>query len=151
MKLEVMTDAVKEYLKKEDLNYYHDEEKNIFLLPFSFDHIKVHEVVRVEEDGLQVFAYLPIKAEEKNRQEVITYMNHLNWKFRRGCFEMDPEDGEVRFRVYCDCEGLENISENMIENSIHIPLAMAKNYGDHLLRLIQGTSTAEEEIGSEDD
>lgn len=58
-------------------------------------------VARVESEmGLfQVFAYSPLRAPEGSRQAVAETIVRANYGLRLGKFELDIDDGEIRFQV----------------------------------------------------
>ena len=59
---------------------------------------------------------------------------------------MNFKEGEVRFKVHTNYKGLDEFSEEIIEDSLIIPPAMFERYGDGLVALMMGFSTPEVEI-----
>ena len=48
---------------------------------------------------ITIFLYLPNKVPEANRLQVMEYLTRVNWYVPMGHFEMDLDDGNVRFVV----------------------------------------------------
>ena len=47
---------------------------------------------------------MPLRVPEADRLRAVDYLNRANWGLRVGAFELDPSDGEVRFRVSADVD-----------------------------------------------
>ncbi len=58
-------------------------------------------VIETDEDPreITIFLYLPNKIPEANRLQVMEYLTRVNWHVPMGHFEMDLDDGGVRFVV----------------------------------------------------
>ena len=149
MKAETIVKAVKAYLKKEELKFDDIGSKKAFMLSFPskrsrFDCIR--EFLVISENGIHSSTTCPIKADEDAHDEVVKYINKLNWMLRSGNFEMDPGDGEVRFRLYTDLEGLGDNShiDGLIENTVYLPVNMLDRFGNDLFRVMTGQADADE-------
>ncbi len=62
---------------------------------------------------------------------------------RNGCFLLDMEDGEIRFKTYAFI-GDGPISTDLILNMFFIPIKMIEYYSDGILSVIFGFSTPKE-------
>ena len=54
---------------------------------------------------------------------------------RHGNFEMDFNDGELRYKCYMNCNGAIP-TKNMVGGSIHCPAAMFKRYSKGILQIL---------------
>lgn len=73
--------------------------------------------------------------EEKYLQQVSEYIHRVNFGLNNGNFELDFEDGEIRYKTFVSFDNIE-LSKDIIEDSILLPLAMFKKYGTNLLLLM---------------
>jgi hypothetical protein len=64
-------------------------------------------------------------------------VNRINFVSLVGCFEMDPDDGELRYRVTIPMEDAE-LSDGQIERSILVSASMADRWYPAFLALIHG-------------
>ena len=88
----------------------------------------------------------------ENRLEVMKFVTLANYGMQVGNFELDLEDGEVRFKTSIDVEGQE-LSEGLLRNMVELNVLMMGLYYDALLAVMRGSMTAEEAIAEveEDD
>ncbi|MCA9704922.1 MAG: YbjN domain-containing protein [Myxococcales bacterium] len=94
-------------------------------------------------------ALQPVAAER--RDEVMRFVTMANYGMQVGNFELDLQDGEVRFKTAIDIEGVE-LSDGLIRNLVDLNLMMMGVYHDGLTAVMSGESTAAEAIaGIEDD
>lgn len=140
------------YLESQDLNYEFDQEDGIIRFPISVSgKLKViRYAIGIWDSDYAVFATIQLNADEDVRGEIAEFMTRVNYSIKFGNFEMDYRDGEIRFRMCVDCEDCMP-SQTVVKNSILIPMAMYRNYGDALLTVLFGIKTAEEALkGLED-
>ena len=66
-----------------------------------------------------------------------------NYGLRNGNFELDMRDGEIRYKVFVDCDGVIP-SREVIKGSIIIPAMMFERYSPGILDVVfKGVSAAE--------
>ncbi len=130
--------AVKAYLDEHEFKYRaNDDEGSIRLginIPGKVRNVKLH-IDFAYEDCYIVVCFLPNNAPEQSYSEILRFINYINFGAKFGSFELDEEDGEIRFRMTVDCEGI-TPSNKMIEKSIYIPATMLKNYGGYMIDII---------------
>jgi hypothetical protein len=61
--------------------------------------------VRVELEQLLVYAVCPVRTPEEARSRVAEFITRANYGMRIGNFELDYDDGEVRYKTSVDFEG----------------------------------------------
>lgn len=138
--------AVKAFLDEQNLKYGADEEKGTIRLginiPGKVRNVKLH-IDFAYEDCYIVVCILPNNAPEQRYSDIVRLINHINFDAKFGSFEMDEEDGEIRYRMTVDCEDI-TPSSKMIEKSIFIPASMLKRYGEYMIDIIMEYKTYEE-------
>src|SRR5215207_7227394 len=100
-----------------------------------------------DEQSEQAIFYsvvLEIAAEE-HRGEVMKFVTLANYGMQVGNFELDLEDGEVRFKTSVDVEGLE-LAEGLLRNMVELNILMMGLYYDGLIAVLRGRMSAEEAI-----
>jgi len=86
----------------------------------------------------------------EHRPEVMKFVTLANYGMQVGNFELDLEDGEVRFKTSLDIEGVE-LGEGLLRNMVELNILMMGLYYDGLIAVMRGGMTAEEAIAEIED
>ncbi len=145
-----IVDCIREFLVDDDWNFDFDEERGIFRFGVNLDSKlkNVRYFVPVREDGYTVYAISPINADNDDKdvmREMNEFINRANYGLRNGNFEIDVRDGEIRYKVFVDCDN-QLPSREVVRGSIVIPSVMFERYSPGLLDVMFKGSTAEEAI-----
>ncbi len=141
-----IAEAIRSDLDELGWSYSFDENRGIFRFGVTLQSkIKnVQYVIYVNESEYTVYVISPIGADENDKKMLrvmAEFVCRANYGLKNGCFELDMNDGELRYKSYVDCEG--GIpSSAVIENSIHCPAAMFRRYSDGILAIIFGATNA---------
>lgn len=84
--------------------------------------------VVVEDDVIKGMAILPFSITGDFRAAVSELITHINYKLKYGRFEMDYEDGEVRYRVCLPAFGINGHIEEYVRLLLHLPLEMVGDW-----------------------
>ena len=149
---EEIADKIIQYLEDNEYKYGYDEEKGIIKSGFSTSGKigSLNYVFDIREEHYVVYVFIDLHADEKIRKEVAEYLTRANYGIRFGNFELDMNDGEIRYKVAVDCDHI-NLSREIVETSVNAPFAMFNRYGEHLCRVIFGLETAKEAITQADE
>jgi hypothetical protein len=94
-------------------------------------------------------ANLGVNAPEPQRTRALDYLNRANWGLRAGSFELDPRDGEMRFRTTIDASGGAIVPE-MIRRMVHTALGSCEHYFPGLMSVVfAGVEPAEAIVTAE--
>ena len=99
-------------------------------------------------DSFTGFLICPVAADPADRDGMLAvseFLSRANYNLVHGCFEMDFRDGEIRYRLTIDCDGVEP-SREMVVDALNIPCEMMERYGDGLVEVIYAVRTAEEAV-----
>ena len=147
-KMEAMIQLVKDYMDNGKWVYEYDEDTHTI-----YAGIKVkcklqslRMAIRFNETGYITYACSTLMVDEEYRSDVAEYITRANFGIKNGNFEMDYQDGQIRYKVYTNYKGLNDFSEDIIEDSLAIPILMFERYGDGLAALLMGFSTPGIEI-----
>ncbi|MCI8399164.1 MAG: YbjN domain-containing protein [Oscillibacter sp.] len=132
-------------LDNQELNYDFNQEDGI--IRFSISNAgklkNIRFIIGIWDSDYVVFASIDLNADKDVQAEMCDFMTRVNYAIKFGNFEMDHRDGEIRFRVAVDCDDC-TPSEEVIKNSLYIPLMMYRDYGDALLSVLFGMKTGAE-------
>lgn len=97
-----MFDLVRGYLEQQQWQYHSpSDDKNIILFGVSTQRGKFHCVLDINEDENKFifFSIFPINVTLDLRSSIAEVLVRLNYILFLGSFEMDFEDGEIRFKT----------------------------------------------------
>lgn len=101
--------------------------------------------VRVDLEQFLFYVVMPVRAPEERRLEMAEFITRANYGLRIGNFEMDFEDGEVRYKASIDFEG-EALTDNLIRGVIYPAVQTMDRYLPGLLTVTYGGKTPEEAV-----
>ena len=145
-----IANTIHAFLTEDEWHFSFDEQRGLFKFGLNLKgRIKnVRYIVDVKDDEYVVYAISPIGADEKNEKIMAImaeFICRANYGLKNGNFELDMRDGEIRYKSFVDCEGLTPATE-MVRNSIHCPAVMFDRYGDGIVDIVFGNSTAKEAV-----
>ena len=148
MEQEQIVDAVRDWLDGDDWHYEYNAEKHCIKMGISLKgKIKSGTIfIRFREDRYTVYLYAPISGDKDNLEELNKYLTMANYGLPNGNFELDVHDGEIRYKAFVNCDGLETLPPEIIKDSIYVCCVMMDRYGDGIAALALGFSDAETEI-----
>ena len=146
--------AVRDYFETEGYKYRYDEDKQIFNTSFNLSKTKlgsvdIHILVRPTSKDPDMchrfvsYGEVSLKADAESMGAVAEYLHRANYGLSIGNFELDPRDGEIRYKVSANVkDGM--IGQDAIDDMIALPVAMYNKYGNGLLAVAMGMMTAED-------
>jgi hypothetical protein len=102
--------------------------------------------VRADLEQFVFYVVMPVRVPAEMRPSVAEYITRANYGLRIGNFEMDFDDGEVRYKSSIDFEGVE-LSTGLIRNTIYPAVQTMDRYLPGVLSVVFGGKSAEEAIG----
>jgi len=100
-------------------------------------------IVLVREDNYSTITTLPLTADTDHRLAMAEYLTRVNWGMRNGNFELNMEDGEIRFKSYVHV-GAGQLDASAAKLGVMLPFLMIDRYGDGLLEVLFGFRTPRE-------
>ena len=148
---EDIVSEIRGFLLDDDWKFDFDEERGIFRFGVNIDGKMKHVnyFVPVRDDSYTVYAISPVSGDPDDPQvmnALADFTCRANYGLRNGNFELDMRDGEVRYKVFVDCDGVIP-SREVIRGSIIIPAMMFERYSPGILDVIFKGSSALEAIG----
>lgn len=83
------------------------------------------------------YSYFPVNVPPEKRADVAELITRANYGMRVGNFEMDYEDGEVRFKTSVDVENVE-MSQALVSNHVYANVWTMDRYMPGLFAVIYG-------------
>lgn len=101
-----------------------------------------------EEQGIFYFySYFPINIPEEKRTKMSEFLTRANYGIRIGNFEMDFEDGEVRFRTSIDFDN-HALNNTLVSNHVYPNVWMMDRYLPGLFAVVYSEQNPEEILHS---
>ncbi len=130
-------DAVVDYLNEDEWRYHVVRDDVALMLAFRGESGSWQCYGTVDEDKqwFTFYSILPSNVPEEKRTEVAEFITRANYGLVIGNFEMDWEDGEVRYKTSVDVEGGE-LTPKMVENVIRANWMMMDRYFPGLMAVL---------------
>lgn len=129
---------IKKFLDEDDWKYDFDANKGLFSFGLNLSNKlkKVSYCIRVRDDCYMVYAISPLNADDC-KAEIAEFITRANYGLRNGNFEMDFDDGEIRYKSFVDFDGTVPGTQ-VIRDSIYVPASMFKRYGNGIVNILFG-------------
>ena len=147
---EELVDVIRGFLEGDDWKFDFDDEHGVFNFGVGIESKlkNLKYLIPVRSDSYVVYARSPLDADCDDKdvmREMADFICRANYGLRNGNFELDMTDGELRYKVFVDCDGITPTDE-IIWGSIIIPAMMFDRYAPGILDIMFKGSTAEEAI-----
>ncbi len=145
---------VRQFFLDDEWEFAEDEAEGNLRMEYEGENGKWRCLAQVvdERQRFLFFSTLPKYVPNLMRLEASEYLTRANYGMEIGNFEMDFNDGEVRFRASVDVEG-GDLTTTMVKNLVYTNLAVMDQYLPGLKKVIDGMepekAIAEVEAGDE--
>ena len=109
----------------------------------------VYAAISAEAEQLVIYFNFGMTASPERRDECARLLTRANWGLTIGNFEMDYEDGQLRFKSSLDFSESE-LTEQMIRNAILPAMNAVDVYAQAIANVILRGQTAAEAVGQID-
>ena len=103
--------------------------------------------VRPDLEQFIFYVVMPIRVPAEMRVPMAEFLTRANYGLRIGNFEMDFEDGEVRYKSSVDFEGIA-LSPLLIRNTMYPAVQTMDRYLPGILKVVYGGSSPESAINA---
>ena len=153
--------ALIDYMEEEKWKYEIIEGETAvrFLFKGTAGRVLCYADVDESKEWLIFYTYLPVNTPRDKLDEMSEFTSRANRGMRIGNFELDYDDGEIRFKTSVDVEG-GALTHKMIDNLLRANLTTMNRYFPGMMELIYADEepstiirkieTPEEELPSED-
>ena len=142
-----LLDAVTSFFREDEWSFRQLEGKPVLSVNFSgkngqwtcYAHI-------IEEKEVFIFySYCPVKAPEDKRHILGDFLTRANYGLYVGNFELDYNDGEVRYKTSIDVEG-DRLSTALARRIVYDNISIMDRYLPGVLSIIYGGASPTEAI-----
>ncbi len=105
--------------------------------------------ILVGDDFYTIYSLCPIAADIEDsfrRNEMTEFICRANYGLRMGCFELDVDDGEIRFKINTPVIGERQIADDELLTPLNCAGAMFAQYAEGLIGIIFKALSAKEAI-----
>ena len=92
-----------------------------------------------EDSQLLFYSLCPVPVPKERRKDVMEYITRANYGLRMGNFEMNLDDGEVRYKTSLDVES-SSPDQDLIRQIFYANVLMMDQYLPGLLAVIYGSA-----------
>ncbi|HLO86700.1 MAG TPA: YbjN domain-containing protein [Nostocaceae cyanobacterium] len=101
--------------------------------------------VRVEQQQFVFYSICPVNAPENKRLVIAEFLTRANSAIVIGNFELDFNDGEIRYKTSIDVEG-DRITSALIKQLIYANVSIMDEYLPGIMAVIYGNLSPQEAI-----
>ena len=145
-----LLNSVKTFFEEDDWHYTFHEDGDCFTGGISLgEDCKINSVrffVSVHSDHLCCYHICNINAQKSNSGAVGEFLHRANYGLNRGNFEMDYNDGEIRYKNRVSIREVQYDSFDAMRCLMLLGANMFQTYCDGLLAVAFGFKTPEEAI-----
>lgn len=133
--------AIKDFLTSDNWRYSFNEDEGIFTFNLALKGMikNVQYYIHTGSDGYIVYAISPVGGIAKDRimmKELADFTCRANYGLINGNFEIDMNDGEIRYKVFVDCSNGHIPNSAVIKESVCRPALMFDKYSEGFLDII---------------
>lgn len=101
--------------------------------------------VREEYEQFAFFSVCPVNAPEGKRMAMAEFLVRANYGLVIGNFEMDFDDGEIRYKTSLDVRG-DELSVSLVKNAVYMNVLMMDRYLPGIMAVLYGGVSPAEAI-----
>ncbi|MGK7946364.1 MAG: YbjN domain-containing protein, partial [Microcystaceae cyanobacterium] len=94
-----------------------------------------YAITNEERQTFRFVSQVPIKVPEEQRVLMAEFLTRANYGLSIGNFEMDFEDGEIRYKTSIDVEG-DRLTPALVENLVNINVITVDRYFPGMMKVI---------------
>ena len=142
-----LCDVVMQFLKDDDWKYDRLGDKDIFQAGVGAKNASYQLFYDVKEDAEQLILYtiVPQRVPEHCREMASEFLTRANYGIIIGNFEMDFDDGEVRYKTSVDVEG-SVLTVGMVRQMTLYSISTTDRYFPGIMAFCYGGKTAHEAV-----
>lgn len=139
--------AVRDYLDKINVTADFDEEHQMFQTGSELENAlqRCSIVIGIQKNTLHCYAVSPLRATPEHLSDIIEFVTRANYGLKRGAFEVDCADGEIRCHTYADCFD-ETVPQQVLSFLVSTPVQLFYQYGDGIVAVLSGEMKPEEAV-----
>lgn len=149
--MSVAFETIKQFFSEDEWFFVETENRGVLVLRMNHwgenGRFSCQAEYNEAQDIFYFYSYFPINVPDEKRLKMAEFITLVNYGMRIGNFEMDFEDGEVRFRTSSDFEG-QGLSYALVSNHVYPNVWMMDRYLPGLFAVVYGDRSAAEILES---
>jgi hypothetical protein len=145
--MSVVFETIKQFFSEDEWFFVEVEDRDVLMLRMNHWGENGRFSCQAEYNEAQhifyFYSYFSINVPEEKQSKMAEFLTRANYGMRIGNFEMDYEDGEVRFRTSIDFEGQE-LSYFLVSNHVYPNVWMMDRYLPGLFAVVYGDKSPTE-------
>jgi hypothetical protein len=140
-------DAMVAFFEEDDWSFGQLEEEPVLALGFQGENGQWTCYAQAREEGEQFLFYsvCPVNAPEDKRLVMAEFLTRANYGLYIGNFELDLDDGEIRYKTSIDVEG-DRLSTALVRQLVYANVFTMDHYLPGIMRVIYGDASPAEAI-----
>jgi hypothetical protein len=154
--MENLLDKLIDFFDSEEWEYQVLENRSILRISFSGEngHWPCFAQAREPQQQIIVYSICPLRVPEAKRAQMAEFLTRANYGLVIGNFEMDFEDGEVRYKTSLDLEDVEDaaeVTQVLLRHVIYANVSSMDRYLPGMLTVLAGSATPAEAVAQIDE
>lgn len=140
-------EAVKHFFEEDDWKFYEMPDAPVLMLTFSGRNGRwtCYAQAREAQEQFVFYSVCPINAPRDKLNQVVEFITRANYGMIMGNFELDYNDGEIRYKTSIDVEGADFPSV-LIKQVVYANVVVLDRYLGGLMRIIFADANPADEI-----
>ncbi|MBQ3376793.1 MAG: hypothetical protein IJG62_00825 [Synergistaceae bacterium] len=145
-----IADAVGNALNEEELNFSFDDENGVFAFNLGIEGPinNLNFFIEIGDDRFLVYAVPPIAADVNNSSvtaAIAEFICRANYGMPYGNFELNVDDGEIRYKVFVQCDDI-TPNKDLVIKSVYHPVLVFERYSPGITAVLFGSANPAEQI-----
>ncbi len=130
------------FFEEDEWDFHWLEDRPVLSMNFSGKNGKwtCYAQAREEQEQFVFYSVCPINVPDSRRGKVAEFLTRANYGMIIGNFEMDYNDGEVRYKTSIDVEG-DSLSHALMKQMVYANVIIMDRYLPGILSMIYGEQT----------
>jgi hypothetical protein len=140
-------EAIVNFFKEDDWNFYEMDDAPVLTMTFSGKNGRwtCYAQAREAQEQFVFYSVCPINAPKEKLAEVVEFITRANYGMIIGNFELDYNDGEIRYKTSIDVEGTD-FPPVLVKQVVYANVVVLDRYLSGLMRVIYGDASPADEI-----
>ena len=140
-------DALKEFFSEDEWEYAVMEGKSVLRMGFSGDNGNwiCYAQTREAQNQFMFYSLCPLNVPARKLQDMAEFLTRANYGIIVGNFELDYDDGEIRYKTSIDVEDAE-LSSMHIRHLVYANVTTLDRYLPGIMAVLAGSRTPREAI-----
>ena len=138
-------DAITRFFQEDEWPFTPLEGRTILRTGFQSDNGQwtCYAQAREEQEQFVFYSICPVKAPEKQRMPIAEFLTRANYGMIIGNFELDLNDGEIRYKTSIDVKG-DELSQPLISHLVYANVLTMNRYLPGIMKVLYaGAAPAE--------